>query len=367
MVPSSLGGKACGRVSNRVIRVVIGVVIAAALTTAICGPVSLSDAATVPGARAASTGSIGIQLLEVPIAAASDPRARLYIVDHLHPGTVIRRRIEISNTTVSTVHVLLYPAAAAISQGKFVGAAEHTPNELSTWTSVLPGTSDVPPGGHTIASVTVAVPHDAPAGEQYGVVWAETRSPPSGGQGITQVSRVGIRLYVSVGAGGPPASAFTIGSIVAKRSPNGQPAVLATVRNTGGRALDMNGTLLLAAGPGGLSAGPFPANLGTTLAIGATEPITIPLDKRIPAGPWHVLVTIRSGLLEHSARATLTFPTGRGAGPPYLIITILVILLLVGLMVARLGTRGPRRGQTRVGPGSGPRERPWHTHRPRAV
>jgi hypothetical protein len=251
MTPSSLRRKAYGRAANRVIRVVIGVLIAAALTAAICGPVSLSAAATVPGARAASAGSIGIQLLEVPLAAASDPRAHLYIVDHLHPGTVIRRWIEISNTTASTVHVLLYPAAAAISEGKFVGAAEHTPNELSTWTSVLPGTSEVPPGGHTIASVTVAVPDDARPGEQYGVVWAETRSAPSGGQGITQVNRVGIRLYVSVSTGGPPASAFTIGSIVAKRSPNGQPVVLATVRNTGGRALDMNGTLLLAAGPGG--------------------------------------------------------------------------------------------------------------------
>ena len=46
--------------------------------------------------------------------------------------------------------------------------------------------------------------------------------------------------------------------------------VLATVHNTGGRALDMNGTLQLPAGPGGLSAGPFPANLGVTLAIGDT-------------------------------------------------------------------------------------------------
>ena len=355
------------RAADRVRNVAIAVLIAAALTAAICAPVSVSDAASVAGARAATAGGFGIRLLEVPITAASDPRARLYIVDHLHPGTVIHRRIEISNTAASTAHVLLYPAAAGIRQGEFVGAAEHAPNELSTWTSVLPSAADISPGGHAIAAVTIAVPRDASPGEQYGVVWAETRSAPSGGRGITQVSRVGIRLYVSVGAGGPPASAFTIGSLVAKRSPNGQPVVVATVHNIGGRALDMNGTMLLSGGPGGLSAGPFLANLGTTLAIGATEPITIPLDRRIPAGPWHALVTIRSGLLEHSARATLTFPTGGGTRPPYVVITILAILLLVGIIVARLRTRRPRTGPTPVRVGPRPRERRLNKRRSRAA
>jgi hypothetical protein len=72
------------------------------------------------------------------------------------------------------------------------------------------------------------------------VVWAEARSTPSAGGGITQVSRVGIRVYLSVGPGGPPAADFTIDSLTARRSPDGRPVVLASVHNTGGRALDMN-------------------------------------------------------------------------------------------------------------------------------
>jgi len=84
--------------------------------------------------------------------------------------------------------------------------------------------------------------------------------------------------------------------------------VLADVHNTGGRALDMNGSLQLTAGPGGLSAGPFPATLGTTLAIGDTETVTIPLDKALPAGPWDARITLHSGLLDRSAKATITFP-----------------------------------------------------------
>ncbi len=240
------------------------------------------------------------------------------------------------------MHIVIYPAAATISEGAFVGAAAHTPNELSTWTSVLPGASDVPPGGHATATVTIAVPRNAPPGEQYGVVWAETHSAPPAGGGITQVSRVGIRVYLSIGPGGAPASKFTIDSLTGKRSPDGQPVVVASVHNTGGRALDMNGTLQLSVGPGGLIAGPFPANLGTSLAIGATEPITIMLDRRLPDGPWDALLTVRSGLVERSARATISFPAIGTPSSPYPIIAGFVIFLLVGIVAARLMTRRRR-------------------------
>jgi hypothetical protein len=90
----------------------------------------------------------------------------------------------------------------------------------------------------------------------------------------------------------------------------------------------------LSGGPGGLSAGPFSASLGTTLAIGATEPIAIVLDKQIPDGPWHALVTLRSGLLQRTARATITFPATGAPSSPYLIIAGLVILLLMGILIA---------------------------------
>ena len=70
----------------------------------------------------------------------------------------------------------------------------------------------------------------------------------------------------------------------------------------------------LSDGPGGLSAGPFDANLGTTLATGATGPVTVHLDERLPAGPWTARITLRSGLVERSAHATVTFPVA-GAGP----------------------------------------------------
>lgn len=78
-----------------------------ALTAVLGTPASASAAAPSPVSRAAPAGSIGVRLLSVPVAALDDPRARLYIVDHLHPGTVIHRRIEVSNGTASTRHIVI--------------------------------------------------------------------------------------------------------------------------------------------------------------------------------------------------------------------------------------------------------------------
>jgi hypothetical protein len=299
------------------------------------------------------TGSVGLRLVDVPVDARNDPRAQIYIVDHLAPGTVIHRRIEVANTTASTVPVTLYAAAASISNGSFLGAAGRTPDELSTWTSVLPGVLDVPAGGRAMATVGIEVPSDAAPGERYGVVWAEVSSGPVSGGGVVQVSRVGIRMYVSIGPGGPPAADFTIDSLTAERLGGGQPTVLASVHNTGGRALDMNGTLQLLAGPGGLSAGPFPVTLGTTLGIGDTEPVSIALDKRLPAGPWDARITLHSGLLERSARATITFPdlgtapsvNTTSPGPAWLYPGIAGLLLALG--IASLLIMRKRRGWRR--------------------
>jgi len=302
---------------------------------------ALAVAAVFTAPADAAPGGIGVQLRDVPTTARLEPRARLYIVDHVAPGSVLNRRIQVSNTTAAKTRVAIYPAAATIAKGTFVGSDGHTRNELSTWTSVRPDTSAIPAGGRQTAVVTIKVPHDAAPGERYAVVWAETRATPPAGGGITQVSRVGIRIYLSVGPGGPPAADFTVASLTAKRSSDGRPMVLATVRNSGGRALDMSGTLRMRNGPGGLNAGPYPANLGVTLAIGDTEPVTIVLDRRLPAGPWHAQVNLRSGLLERSRRATITFPGAEASSswPPFLIAglggCLALLLALATLLIAR--------------------------------
>jgi hypothetical protein len=296
-------------------------------------------------------GSIGLRLLDVPADAEINPRARLYIVDNVVPGTVLHRRIQVTST-VTSQHVSLYVAAASIAGGAFAGAPSHTANEVSGWTSVMPPTIDVPGGHRVTAAVTITVPHDATGGERYAVVWAEARTVPARG-GVVQISRVGLRIYLSVAGGRAPASDFTITALTAKNEADGSRVVLATVRNTGRRALDMSGTLELSAGPGALRAGPFPAALGTTLAIGDTEPVTIALDNRLPAGPWTATVTLRSGVVERTAQARLTFPAF-GAARPVAIVParrdwrfavggIAVILVVALVALASSGVRQHRR------------------------
>jgi hypothetical protein len=265
--------------------------------------------ASVSPAHAETTGSLGVRLVDVPAAASSDPRALLYIVDRLAPAAVIHRRIEISNGTAAGSQVVLYAAAADIAKTTFSGEAGHTANDLSSWTSVSPDRLWVPAGQRMTASVTVAVPAGAAPGEQYAVVWAETRTAAPPGGGVTQVSRVGIRMYVEIGPGGAPAADFAIDSMTPQRSAQGRPVVLAAVRNTGGRALDLSGSLMLTGGPGGTSAGPFPTATGLTLAIGDTEPFPVVMDARLPSGPWKARLTLHSGLVVRSGSALMTFPS----------------------------------------------------------
>ena len=122
------------------------------------------------------------------------------------------------------------------------------------------------------------------------------------------MNRVGVRIYLSVGGGNEPASDFGITTFEARRDADGNPLIAAAVHNTGGRALDLSGELRLTNGPGGLSAGPFEAKLGTTLGVGQTEPVLVTLDRAIPAGPWDARIVLRSGLTEREATARVTFP-----------------------------------------------------------
>jgi hypothetical protein len=263
------------------------------------------------GAAPAPPPGLGVRLLDAPTARQDDPRARVYVVDQVRPGTRFTRHIEVSNGDREPMDVLVYPTTAAIAGGSFTFGDRGQPGDIPQWVQVSPTTLHLPSGGRAAVTVTVAVPEDAPSGEVYGGIVAER--PASPGKGISVALRAGIRVYLSVGPGGEPRSDFVIDSLTAARSRSGQPYVLAQVRNTGGRALDLSGTLKLSDGPGGLRAGPFKADVGTTLGLGQSEPVTVLLDKAIPAGPWKATLDLQSGLVRREATATISFPTTAGA------------------------------------------------------
>jgi hypothetical protein len=262
--------------------------------------------ATAP-AEAVEEGGLGIRLTDVPPADSADPRAQIYVTSHVAPGSVVIRNLEVSNTTGDSLPVELFASAAQIVGNSFVGHEGRTENELSSWISVSPETAQLQPGGTAAGVIRITVPAAAATGERYAVVWVQTKSvQPSGG--LTLVNRVGIRVYLSVGPGGMPPSDFTIESLTAKRSTTGIPSISARVVNTGKRALDVSGELLLTDGPGGLRGGPFPVQLGNTLAIGESTELDIPLDPSLPNGPWQAELTLRSGFVERTVHTNLTFP-----------------------------------------------------------
>jgi hypothetical protein len=283
------------------------------LLVALVAGVVASGAGAAAAAGTAPEGSVGIRLLEAPTGRAGDPRARLYVVDHVGPGATVTRRVELSNGTARPVRLSLYAAGAEVQQGRFRFLDGRAANELTGWTTLRPGRIPVPARGTAAATVTIDVPADASAGERYAVVWAELPTSVAAGGGVSTVNRVGVRVYLSVGPGGEPPSRFVIESVTADRATDGRPVVVVRVRNSGGRALDLSGELRLSGGPGGLRAGPFPVQLGTTLGPGESGLVRVPLDPAVPDGPWRVSITLRSGVAQDSASATATFPARPGS------------------------------------------------------
>jgi hypothetical protein len=283
---------------------------------ALGGVLAVAGAPAAAGAESPqSSNSVGVRIVDVPEQLSSDPRAGLYIVDHAAPGTRVQRQIEVSTTNTLPVTIDLYAAAASIEGGVFTGASADSPNDLSTWTVIQPSSLTVSATQAALATVVIDVPLQAPPGEHYAAVWAQTQPPEGASPGVAQISRVGIRIYLSVGPGGAPAADFDITELIAGRSNENIPFVLANVRNSGGRALDLLGTLTLNDGPGGLTAGPYPVNMSITLGVGETEQVSVSLDPRIPAGPWNAELTLISGLVERTARAQLTFPDSGMSAP----------------------------------------------------
>lgn len=272
-------------------------------------PGSAAHAAGAPGGR------FGIRLLEAPVSRRNDPRALLYIVDHVKPGTVISRRLELSNTSNLVPRASVYPGAASIHDGSFAFAPGRTPDELSGWISLDRPSVVLPAHGTTQVRATIKVPRQASPGERYAVIWAEVAAPKDASHNVRVVHRIGVRVYLDVGPGGEPAPDFRIESLTPTRTKDGRAQVTAQVRNTGGRALDMNGVMTLSGGPGSLRAGPFRATPGTTLAPGQAGAVPITLNDPVPAGPWTAHVTLGSGKLKHSAEARITFPAA-GVGRP---------------------------------------------------
>jgi hypothetical protein len=270
-------------------------------------PAAVAAAATQP-----ETGPVqrfGTRLVDVPVSEAGNPRALQYIIDYLPTGTTIHRRILVMNGETRTAHFTVYPDAAQISNEEFIGDAGATRSELTGWISVQHPAVTLAPGGSEMDMITIKVPQGATRGEHYGLIWVQQTAlvRRTNGVGVNEVARVGIRIYLAVGTGGAPPTVFAITSITGSRSATGQPSLVVRVDDTGGRAVDLSGTLRLTGGPGDSSAGPYPARKVITLAPGQSGNMSFVPPKSLPDGPWQAKVTLVSGITTTTGTQTVQF------------------------------------------------------------
>ncbi|GIG90183.1 hypothetical protein [Plantactinospora endophytica] len=306
---------------------------------------------TTSARRAPDRAGIGLQLIDIPVARVKDPRALAYIVDHVRPGTTIKRRVEVRNTTGRRQHVELYAGAAKIDGNVFAAADGRGGNDLSGWVRLESNSVDLPPGGRKRVRVTVAVPETAPAGERYGAIWAQISSPPSDGGNVLQIHRVGVRMYLDIGLGGEPPSDFRVDGMAVGPGDGTWPAVTAWVENTGGRALDMAGNLHLSSTSGTVRAGPFPVTNGVTILPGQRGQVSVLVNQPLSAGRWKARLELTSGTVKRTAEAELTLNGSARAAEPtdrrWLVFGPGIGLALV-LLVGLLGWRRRRRRRVPV-------------------
>jgi hypothetical protein len=297
-------------------------------------------------AKAADTPRFGLRLVDVPVAEAHNPRGLRYIIDSLAPGTVIHRRILIENLENQDSQFTVYSDAARIMNGSFVGDTGQTRSELTSWISLQHGTVTLRPGASVMDTVTIRVPRVATRGEHYGVIWVQqvAHTRDTGGVAVTEVNRVGIRIYLAIDRGGVLPTNFAITAITGHLSPGGQPLLTARVTNTGGRAVDLSGTASLTAGPGGASAGPFQVGRVITLAPRQSATISFAPSKRLPTGSWLARITLVSGLTTRTASATVQFSV-QAAALAWTNVAVITGSAILGVAILFLSLVWVRRGR----------------------
>ncbi|MCJ0906109.1 DUF916 domain-containing protein [Rhodococcus sp. ARC_M6] len=270
--------------------------------------VALADPGQGDGSGA-SSGSVTISLLDVASSLKDDPRANIYITDNVPPGKTITHQVRVTNNTGAPASLDVYAGSAKIVDSAFTPENRGVDTALTSWIALDKSELQLDDGQSEDVTVAIAVPADAPEVEQFGVIWASTQPASAPGDQVQVVSRVGVRVYLSVGEGNGPPSDFTIASLTPQRDADGNATVVANVENTGGRAIDVSGTLDLTDGPGGLTANTVSAKTTTIVPGDGGEVVfALPNSASLPAGPWQGVVKLESGFNKHDSSVEITFP-----------------------------------------------------------
>ena len=258
---------------------------------------------------AESPGTIGVKLLEAVGTHPAQGLEGVYIVGDLRADHALTRRLEIFNSSGSSMRISVYPAGAGIRAGSFTYAVGRSKNQLSSWITVARPVIVLAPRTHTEVAVRISVPKRATSGERYAVVWAQVSARTSSSGDVQLTNRVGIRVYLSVGSV-QLAHDFRIGAVTARRAVNGVPFVEAWVLNESSATVTIVGNVTLRDGPGGLSDGPVSMVPLTALPPGDAGQVAAYFERGLPRGPWRVSLRLSNGSIGQLRVAELVFPEG---------------------------------------------------------
>jgi hypothetical protein len=141
-----------------------------------------------------------------------------------------------------------------------------------------------------------------------------------------------------------------VGTPTASKAANGTHLISVPIDNTGGRAVDVRGSVSLSSGPGGLQAGPFNPQAMDTLAPGQTHPVIFALSSKLPDGPWQATFTFKSDLITKTEKVTLNLAshtaTTAKSHKPFPIIPViggigLFLIIAIGAMLLVRHRRAP--------------------------
>lgn len=269
--------------------------------------VAAASSAVVHADPSGAGSGIGVSLVN-PVVDPADPRTQTAVVGAVDPGATIQRTVRVWNNTGQAQAIDVYTGAASEWNSQFTVADRGTTNRLTAWNSVDKPHLQLSSGQTADVTVTVAVPADAPVGNQYAAIWAQPVT--TGGGGVSTESRAGVREYVTVGAGAGQTADFQIRKLTGERDSSGRAVVVADVHNSGTRGLDLESALTLT---GTQSIGPVQADR-VLVAAGADATVRFLVPGTVADGPWQAQVTSRAGSLVRTLSGSVTFGTSGGSG-----------------------------------------------------
>ncbi|MDX1659026.1 MAG: hypothetical protein R3343_09420 [Nitriliruptorales bacterium] len=137
-------------------------------------------------------------------------RRSSYLIHDVSPGDVLEDRVEVVNLTNAPIQLLVESVDATLNaDGAFAPAGPGTRREAGAWIELERNSLEIAPLGAESVGVTITVPSTAPAGDHVAAIVVQREDPDLQGN-VRVVNRVGVRVYLTVGGGGPLSRDFSI-------------------------------------------------------------------------------------------------------------------------------------------------------------